>query len=460
MEDRDTLTVFALGGLGGGNAFGAGVLTALTDLEIYPDVITCTSGMIAWTALYLAGEDLPAELRKGEAMQSLAGVPEIMKPAVMGSAMLKMSKNTLQANMKNWMKPISSFDDFADAAMPVRVLDPFVTPDQLEMYAAAMRESEVGVIFNAYEPTSGTEILFANDAAHKRVPLKNMEGRRIEEITPQGVESALWLSQYGYTRQDGSPQMAIDGAYRRQFIIQEVMHATRLFVARPEHRKYLGRMPRNQLEQKVFETYMWFSAAYRSEMQMIRMANQWTRDGRLKGRQITDIVEIENEIPMTYDSYFTETSESMERARASTKARFDDAWLDPKLILRKIDFMSDMSTRFLQKLANYLAPVIPVRGEAVVSKGEPGDAMYIVTEGEVTVEAAEAITLSSGDFFGEMALIDDSPRNATVRAGDMCKLFRLSRRDFNHLSEIEPEFAKRVHDVFEARKKVNAKKIA
>ncbi|MFW5641249.1 MAG: cyclic nucleotide-binding domain-containing protein [Roseicyclus sp.] len=457
MEDRDTLTVFALGGLGGGNAFGAGVLRALTDLDIYPDVITCTSGMVAWTALYLAGVDLKEELRRGEAMQSLEGVPEMLKPAVMGAMLLKMNHKTIQANMMNWMKPITSFNDFADAAMPVRVLDPFLTPEQLEFYATAMRDSEVGVIFNAYEPTSGTEILYANDAARARVPLEDMEGRRIEEITPVGVEAALWLSHYGYTRPDGAPQMALDGAYRRQFILQEVMNATRLFVARPEHRKYLGRMPRNQLEQKVFETYMWFSAAYRSEIQMIRMANKWTREGRLTGRKVTDIVEIENEIPMTFDSYFTETMESMERARASTIARFDDAWLDPKLVLRKIAFMEGLPTAFLQRLANCLAPVEPARGEAVVTKGEPGDAMYIIIAGGVTVETGKGIPLQPGDFFGEMALLEDVPRNATVRAGDGCKLFRLSRRDFHYLCRIEPAFEARVASVADSRKSVPLK---
>ncbi len=452
MENRDTLTVLALGGLGGGNAFGAGVLTALTDLDIYPDVITCTSGMVAWTALYLAGADLPEELRKGEAMQSLDGVPELFKPAVTGALALKFNQKAIQASLLNWMKPITSFNDFADAAMPVRLFDPFLTDAQLDAYATALRDSEVGVIFNAYEPTSGTEILFANDAARRRVPLDNMEGRRIEEITPTGVESALWLSHYGYTRPDGRPQMAIDGAYRRQFILQEVMNATRLFVARPEHRKYLGRMPRNQLEQKVFETYLWFSAAYRSEMQTIRMANAWTREGRLTGRTITDIVEIENEIPMTFDSYFTESVETMERARASTVARFDDAWLDPKLVLRKIAFMQGLQTAFLQRLANCLGPLQPARGEAVVSRGDRGDAMYIVTAGQVMVQTGEGVILKPGEFFGEMALLDDAPRNATVIAGDGCKLFRLSRRDFHFLCEVEPAFEKRVRDTANSRK--------
>lgn len=303
MENRDTLTVFALGGLGGGNSFGAGVLTALKDLEIYPDIITCTSGMVAWTALYLSGADLPEELKKANALMELRGVPHAMKPLLTTASMLKANAKAIEAYCKGWLQPITSFNDFADAMMPVRVLDSFLTEEQLEFYAHALKSSSVGVIFNAFEPTTGTEILFANEAALNRISLEDMDGRRVSEITARGVESALWLSHYGYFRPDGSPQMAIDGAYRRQFILQEVMDATRLFVARPEHRKYLGRMPRNQIEQKVFETYMWMSAAYRSELQTIKMANKWALEGRLNRSRITDIIEIQNEIPMTFEKY-------------------------------------------------------------------------------------------------------------------------------------------------------------
>ena len=49
---------FALGGLGGFNAYGVGFLQAARRLQVAPDIITCTSGMIAWSARWLDGEDL------------------------------------------------------------------------------------------------------------------------------------------------------------------------------------------------------------------------------------------------------------------------------------------------------------------------------------------------------------------------------------------------------------------
>src|SRR4051812_8952853 len=55
---------FALGGLGGGNAFGAGFLAAARERRIRPSAISCTSGMIVWTAHFLAGDDLREKLRE------------------------------------------------------------------------------------------------------------------------------------------------------------------------------------------------------------------------------------------------------------------------------------------------------------------------------------------------------------------------------------------------------------
>src|SRR3974390_1066211 len=55
---------FALGGLGGFNAFGCGFLQAARQLTVTPDIITCTSGMIGWLAKWLDGEDLESLILK------------------------------------------------------------------------------------------------------------------------------------------------------------------------------------------------------------------------------------------------------------------------------------------------------------------------------------------------------------------------------------------------------------
>jgi CRP-like cAMP-binding protein len=69
---------------------------------------------------------------------------------------------------------------------------------------------------------------------------------------------------------------------------------------------------------------------------------------------------------------------------------------------------------------------------AVFTQGDAGDRFYVIADGTAAVEidGAEANTLARGDFFGEIALLRDVPRTATVRAVDELRLFALERDDF------------------------------
>ena len=84
------------------------------------------------------------------------------------------------------------------------------------------------------------------------------------------------------------------------------------------------------------------------------------------------------------------------------------------------------------------------RDEAVVVEGAPGDAWYVVLRGELQVTRAgpdgtlhELATLTRGDSFGEMALIDDSPRFATVTALGHCTLACLPQDALTALVEAD-----------------------
>jgi CRP-like cAMP-binding protein len=83
-------------------------------------------------------------------------------------------------------------------------------------------------------------------------------------------------------------------------------------------------------------------------------------------------------------------------------------------------------------------------GDVIVRQGDPGDTFYVIVDGKVTVERSDASTtndgqvlaqLSNGDFFGEMALLSDEPRNATVTAVSACKTLNLTRDAFEQLLE-------------------------
>lgn len=80
-----------------------------------------------------------------------------------------------------------------------------------------------------------------------------------------------------------------------------------------------------------------------------------------------------------------------------------------------------------------LQAVICVSGDAIFRKGEIGDLMYFVKRGQAQVFNAEGVivhTFSTGDSFGEIALLSDVPRTADVYAHTDCMLLSLHKGDF------------------------------
>lgn len=87
-------------------------------------------------------------------------------------------------------------------------------------------------------------------------------------------------------------------------------------------------------------------------------------------------------------------------------------------------------------------------GSVIVRQGDPGDSFFVIAEGEVQVERAPSgnggdtevvARLVAGDYFGELALLSNEPRNATVVASTVCRTFELSRSSFEEfLSQSAP----------------------
>ncbi|MFO1183347.1 MAG: Crp/Fnr family transcriptional regulator [Bauldia sp.] len=90
---------------------------------------------------------------------------------------------------------------------------------------------------------------------------------------------------------------------------------------------------------------------------------------------------------------------------------------------------------------------LPVRtfpaGTTVFSEGERADHVFVVREGRVTIEHGGRVLdrLGPGDIFGEMALIDSTPRSATARAENVVEVSVLDEQTFLYLVEEMPSFA-------------------
>jgi MFS family permease len=101
-------------------------------------------------------------------------------------------------------------------------------------------------------------------------------------------------------------------------------------------------------------------------------------------------------------------------------------------LLGSIPIFAPLSPPVLEQLAAALVPVHVHAGEEIVRQGEPGDRFYIVGEGEVEIvlDSGAPRREVPGSYFGEIALLRDVPRTATVRAATDAKLYALDREEF------------------------------
>ncbi|MFY9579971.1 MAG: MFS transporter, partial [Gaiellaceae bacterium] len=122
-------------------------------------------------------------------------------------------------------------------------------------------------------------------------------------------------------------------------------------------------------------------------------------------------------------------------------------------LLHGISLFRPLPPATMEQLAANLIPVHAAAGEEIVRQGAIGDRFYIVARGEldVTVDGRRGEPLRAGDHFGEIALLHDVPRTATVRARTDVELLALDRDEFLGAVTGHPESAEAAHAVVAAR---------
>jgi EmrB/QacA subfamily drug resistance transporter len=116
--------------------------------------------------------------------------------------------------------------------------------------------------------------------------------------------------------------------------------------------------------------------------------------------------------------------------------------------LRNVPIFAAVSERMLESLAALASSVRVARGEWLFRQGDPGDGVYVVAVGHLEVlrkegalESESINTLTRGDVLGELALLSDSTRSASVRAIRDSELLKIDRDAFEALLRDEPELA-------------------
>lgn len=102
-------------------------------------------------------------------------------------------------------------------------------------------------------------------------------------------------------------------------------------------------------------------------------------------------------------------------------------------LLSRVPIFEELSRRELAAVERILHHREYIRGEVIFRQGERGAGMYIVHHGKVSVvsepDQQELSVMKDGDFFGEVALLDESPRSATVIAKTDCSVFGFFQPD-------------------------------
>jgi CRP/FNR family cyclic AMP-dependent transcriptional regulator len=116
--------------------------------------------------------------------------------------------------------------------------------------------------------------------------------------------------------------------------------------------------------------------------------------------------------------------------------------------LRAIPLFSSVKDSDLDAIASLVIERRFPKHKTIVEEGLPGDYMYIIRQGRVSVsklsdDGREKILefLDAGDFFGEMSLLDNAPRSASVRTLSETRILALSRKDFLHVLGRSPDLA-------------------
>lgn len=125
---------------------------------------------------------------------------------------------------------------------------------------------------------------------------------------------------------------------------------------------------------------------------------------------------------------------------------------NPAELVAKVPFFSGLGKGRQKSIARLLKTRFFAPGDVIIKRGEIGDEMYFIANGAVKVVLPDnEVPLGTGDFFGELALITDQPRNADVIALGFSSVLALRRRDFKAFVKRNPDIREKIRRIAQER---------
>ncbi|MCD6015367.1 MAG: cyclic nucleotide-binding protein [Solirubrobacterales bacterium] len=114
--------------------------------------------------------------------------------------------------------------------------------------------------------------------------------------------------------------------------------------------------------------------------------------------------------------------------------------------LKRAPLFEDLARKELVQLARVSEDLEVPAGRVLCEEGEIGHEFFVIVDGEIEVtrNGRRVATRSSGDFFGEIALIEEIPRTATVTAKTPLRFFVLTRQAFAEMIDANPSVERKV----------------
>jgi CRP-like cAMP-binding protein len=122
--------------------------------------------------------------------------------------------------------------------------------------------------------------------------------------------------------------------------------------------------------------------------------------------------------------------------------------------LKEVPFFSSLSKRELQEIARATDEIDVKEGKVLAREGDVGQEFFVIIDGgaEVVRGDERIAELGKGDFFGEMALVGDERRMATVTSTSPMRLAVMSRSAFRSFDRTMPAVHARIVEAIEARR--------